>query len=347
MSEPAAKAPIAKVNDNQQPQAPKPTGGAYDASSITVLDGLEAVRKRPSMYIGSTGQQGLHHLVWEVVDNSVDEALAGHCTHVVVTVHEDNSVTVSDNGRGIPWTEHAKEKKSALEVVMTILHAGGKFEKSSYKVSGGLHGVGISVVNALSESLIVRVHRDGKEVGMGFSRGSVTQPFAIVGDSDKRGTIVTFKPDPEIFPETVYNADILSARLRELAFLNKGLTITLSDQRTQKERVFHYDGGIMSFVQELGKAKQPFHEVIYVTGERNETIVEVALQYSEAYTEAVYSFVNNINTHEGGTHLTGFKAALTKTLNTYASKVLKDAKEAALTSDDVREGLTAVISVPF
>ena len=233
MSEPAAKAPIAKVNDNQQPQAPKPTGGAYDASSITVLDGLEAVRKRPSMYIGSTGQQGLHHLVWEVVDNSVDEALAGHCTHVVVTVHEDNSVTVSDNGRGIPWTEHAKEKKSALEVVMTILHAGGKFEKSSYKVSGGLHGVGISVVNALSESLIVR------------------------GDSDKRGTIVTFKPDPEIFPETVYNADILSARLRELAFLNKGLTITLSDQRTQKERVFHYDGGIMSFVQELGKAKQP------------------------------------------------------------------------------------------
>ncbi len=345
MSEPAAKAPIAKVNDNQQPQAPKPTGGAYDASSITVLDGLEAVRKRPSMYIGSTGQQGLHHLVWEVVDNSVDEALAGHCTHVVVTVHEDNSVTVSDNGRGIPWTEHAKEKKSALEVVMTILHAGGKFEKSSYKVSGGLHGVGISVVNALSESLIVRVHRDGKEVGMGFSRGSVTQPFAIVGDSDKRGTIVTFKPDPEIFPETVYNADILSARLRELAFLNKGLTITLSDQRTQKERVFHYDGGIMSFVQELGKAKQPFHEVIYVTGERNETIVEVALQYSEAYTEAVYSFVNNINTHEGGTHLTGFKAALTKTLNTYASKVLKDAKEAALTSDDVREGLTAVISV--
>jgi DNA gyrase subunit B len=314
----------------------------YDASSITVLGGLEAVRKRPSMYIGSTGVAGLHHLVWEVVDNSVDEALAGHCTHITVRVHEDNSITVEDNGRGIPWKEHPKEKKSALEVVMTVLHAGGKFEKNSYKVSGGLHGVGISVVNALSTALTVTVHRDGKEVAMGFSKGVVTEPFHIIRDSDKRGTIVHFKPDAEIFEDVTYNFDILAARIRELAFLNKQLTITLFDERTQKEKTFHYEGGIVSFVQELNKAKQPFHEVVYMSGEKNNISVEVALQYSESYNEAVFSFVNNINTIEGGTHLTGFKAALTKTLNSYAAQAIKDA---SLTSDDVREGLTAVISV--
>ncbi len=318
------------------------SNGGYDASSITVLAGLEAVRKRPSMYIGSTSQQGLHHLVWEVVDNSVDEALAGYCTAVSVVVHEDGSVTVTDNGRGIPWMEHPKEKRSALEVVMTVLHAGGKFEKSSYKVSGGLHGVGISVVNALSESLSVTVNRDGKTVRMGFTRGVVSEPFHIVGDSDKRGTTVTFKPDNQIFEDTTYNFETLAARLRELAFLNKQLTITLMDERVQKEKVFHYEGGIVSFVQELTKAKQPFHEVVSMSGEKNGIGVEVALQYSESYNESVFSFVNNINTVEGGTHLTGFKAALTKTLNTYAAKLIKDAQ---LTSDDVREGLTAVISV--
>jgi DNA gyrase subunit B len=328
---------------SEQPVTPKPN--TYDASSITVLGGLEAVRKRPSMYIGSTSLQGLHHLVWEVVDNSVDEALGGHCTNIVVTIHEDNSVTVSDNGRGIPWGMHEKEKKSALEVVMTVLHAGGKFEKSSYKVSGGLHGVGISVVNALSSKLTIKVFRDGKEVTMGFSRGKVVEPFRIVGPSDKNGTVVTFIPDKEIFTETEYVYDTLAARIRELAFLNKGLTITLSDQRTQKEKVFHYEGGITSFVEELSKAKQPFHEVVSIEGEKNDTVVEVALQYTESYTESVYSFVNNINTVEGGTHLTGFKAALTKTLNSYATKSMKELKGASLTSDDVREGLTAVISV--
>lgn len=328
---------------SEQPVEPKKN--SYDASSITVLGGLEAVRKRPSMYIGSTSLQGLHHLVWEVVDNSVDEALAGYCTNIVVTIHENNSVTVSDNGRGIPWGMHEKEKKSALEVVMTVLHAGGKFEKSSYKVSGGLHGVGISVVNALSSQLTIKVFRDGKEVTMGFSRGKVVEPFRIVGDSDKNGTVVTFVPDSEIFTETEYVYDTLAARIRELAFLNKGLTITLSDQRSQKEKVFHYEGGITSFVQELSKAKQPFHDVVSIEGEKNDVVVEVALQYTESYTESVYTFVNNINTVEGGTHLTGFKSALTKTLNSYAQKSMKELKGASLTSDDVREGLTAVISV--
>jgi DNA gyrase subunit B len=319
-----------------------PEQNTYDASSITVLGGLDAVRKRPSMYIGSTSLQGLHHLVWEVVDNSVDEALAGYCTAISIIVHEDNSITVSDNGRGIPWKEHPKEKKSALEVVMTILHAGGKFEKNSYKVSGGLHGVGISVVNALSSDLTVTVYREGKMVKQSYKKGVVASPVEIVSDTEKTGTVVHFKPDAEIFEETIYNFDTLAARLRELAFLNKQVTITLVDERAQKEKVFHYEGGIVSFVQELNKAKQPFHEVLYISGEKNNVQVEVALQYSESYNESVYTFVNNINTVEGGTHLTGFKAALTKTLNSYAQQANKDA---ALTSDDVREGLTTIISV--
>ena len=322
----------------------KAASQTYDASSITVLGGLEAVRKRPAMYIGSTSAQGLHHLVWEVVDNSVDEALAGHCSIITVRVLPGNTVVVEDNGRGIPWTEHPKEKKSALEVVMTVLHAGGKFEKSSYKVSGGLHGVGISVVNALSTHLRVEVRRDGKHVAMGFSRGKVAEPFTILGDSDKRGTTVTFTPDEEIFSDITFSFETLATRLRELAFLNRNLTIVARDERSETpiEKTYHYEGGLVSFVQEINRAKQPFHEIISIIGEKNGTGVEVALQYNETYTESVYSFVNNINTVDGGTHLTGFKAALTKTLNSYAAKIIKDA---ALTADDVREGLTAVISV--
>lgn len=335
------------MSEQKTPDDKAVASPSYDASSITVLGGLEAVRKRPAMYIGSTGLQGLHHLVWEVVDNSVDEALAGHCTDILVRVLPNNSIRVEDNGRGIPWTEHPKEKKSALEVVMTVLHAGGKFEKSSYKVSGGLHGVGISVVNALSTALRVEVHRDGKHVAMGFARGKVSEPFTILGNSDKRGTTVTFTPDIDIFGDTTYNFETLTARLRELAFLNSGLTIVARDERpeTPIEKTYHYEGGLVSFVQEINRAKQPFHDIIAISGERNTTSVEVALQYNETYTESVYSFVNNINTVDGGTHLTGFKAALTKTLNSYALKTLKDAKDASLTADDVREGLTAIVSV--
>jgi DNA gyrase subunit B len=338
------------MSDENMTEEKQPLHGAsgnYDASSITVLGGLEAVRKRPAMYIGGTGPSGLHHLVWEVVDNSVDEALAGYCTHITVRVLPGNSVVVEDNGRGIPWGEHPKEKKSALEVVMTVLHAGGKFEKSSYKVSGGLHGVGISVVNALSTALRVEVHRDGKHVAMGFSRGRVTEPFTILGASERRGTIVTFTPDAEIFTDITFVAETLMTRLRELAFLNKGLTILFRDERGSEllEKTYHYEGGITSFVQEINRAKQPFHAVIAIQGERNTTQVEVALQYTDTYTESVHSFVNNINTVDGGTHLTGFKAALTKTLNAYAQKMLKDAKDAPLTAEDVREGLTAIVSV--
>jgi len=326
----------------------KPAPQSYDAGSITVLGGLEAVRKRPAMYIGGTGPAGLHHLIWEVVDNSVDEALAGHCNTITVRVLPGNSVRVEDNGRGIPWTEHPKEKKSALEVVMTVLHAGGKFEKSSYKVSGGLHGVGISVVNALSTALRVEVHRDGKHVAMGFSRGKVTEPFSILGESDKHGTMVTFTPDTDIFGDITFSFETMSTRLRELAFLNRGLTIIARDERNPDavvEKVHHYEGGLVSFVQEINRSKQPFHDIISIIGEKNTTEVEVALQYNETYAESVYSFVNNINTVDGGTHLTGFKAALTKTLNSYAAKTLKDAKDASLTADDVREGLTAIVSV--
>ncbi len=318
----------------------------YGAEQIQVLEGLEAVRKRPGMYIGSTSARGLHHLVYEVVDNSIDEALAGHCDKVEVTICNDNSIIVSDNGRGIPVGMH-ETGKPAVEVVLTILHAGGKFGGGGYKVSGGLHGVGISVVNALSSYLEVEVKQDGKVHSIRFERGNTARPLKIVGDTEDTGTKVTFKPDEEIFEELVYNFDTLKQRLRELAFLNKGITITLKDERTDTEKVFFYEGGIRSFVEHLNKNKTALHEVpIYVAGAKETTMVEIALQYNESYVENIFSFVNNINTQEGGTHLSGFKIALTRTVNDYARKfnMLKENDE-NLSGEDVREGLTAVISI--
>ena len=318
----------------------------YGAEQIQVLEGLEAVRKRPGMYIGSTSARGLHHLVYEVVDNSIDEALAGHCDKVEVTICNDNSIIVSDNGRGIPVGMH-ETGKPAVEVVLTILHAGGKFGGGGYKVSGGLHGVGISVVNALSSYLEVEVKQDGKVHSIRFERGNTARPLKIIGDTEDTGTKVTFKPDEEIFEELVYNFDTLKQRLRELAFLNKGITITLKDERTDTEKVFFYEGGIRSFVEHLNKNKTALHEVpIYVAGAKETTMVEIALQYNESYVENIFSFVNNINTQEGGTHLSGFKIALTRTVNDYARKfnMLKENDE-NLSGEDVREGLTAVISI--
>lgn len=320
--------------------------GNYGAEQIQVLEGLEAVRKRPGMYIGSTSARGLHHLVYEVVDNSIDEALAGHCDKIEVTIRNDNSIVVCDNGRGIPVGMH-ETGKPAVEVVLTVLHAGGKFGGGGYKVSGGLHGVGISVVNALSTYLEVDVKQDGKIHNIRFERGYTARPLAIVGDTEETGTRVTFKPDGEIFEETVYSFDTLKQRLRELAFLNKGITITLTDERTSTEKVFHYEGGICSFVEHLNKNKTVLHaDPIYVTGAKNTSIVEIALQYNESYVENIYSFVNNINTQEGGTHLSGFKIALTRTVNDYARKlnILKESDE-NLSGEDVREGLTTVISI--
>ncbi len=319
----------------------------YDADKIKVLEGLEAVRKRPAMYIGSTGPEGLHHLVWEVVDNSVDEALADFCNRIDVTVHIDNSVTVVDNGRGIPVDIHKQTGRPAAEVVLTKLHAGGKFDHSSYKVSGGLHGVGVSVVNALSERLDLEIWRDGKVYEQSYSRGIPITEFKCTGRTKKRGTKITFKPDPEIFETTEFNYDILAQRLRELAFLNKGLLITLQDLRSDKSVEFKYKGGISSFVEHLSKNKEALHpKPIYISGEKDNVIVEVALQYNTTYQEIIYSFANNINTVEGGTHLIGFKSALTRTINNYAlsHELLKDVKE-NLTGEDVREGLVAVISV--
>ena len=318
----------------------------YGAEQIQVLEGLEAVRKRPGMYIGSTSARGLHHLVYEVVDNSIDEALAGHCDKVEVTICNDNSIIVSDNGRGIPVGMH-ETGKPAVEVVLTILHAGGKFGGGGYKVSGGLHGVGISVVNALSSYLEVEVKQDGKVHSIRFERGNTARPLKIIGNTEDTGTKVTFKPDEEIFEELVYNFDTLKQRLRELAFLNKGITITLKDERTDTEKVFFYEGGIRSFVEHLNKNKTALHEVpIYVAGAKETTMVEIALQYNESYVENIFSFVNNINTQEGGTHLSGFKIALTRTVNDYARKfnMLKENDE-NLSGEDVREGLTAVISI--
>lgn len=320
--------------------------GHYGAEQIQVLEGLEAVRKRPGMYIGSTSSRGLHHLVYEVVDNSIDEALAGYCTKVDVIIHPDNSITVTDNGRGIPVGMH-ETGKPALEVVMTILHAGGKFGGEGYKVSGGLHGVGVSVVNALSETLIVRVKRDGKIYGMRFERGHTAEKMTVLGETEETGTVVTFKPDAQIFEEMVYNFDTLKNRLRELAFLNKGLTITLTDERTNDSRNFCYEGGIISFVQHLNKNKDVIHpEPIYVEGTKDTTVVEIALQYNDNYTENIFSFVNNINTQEGGTHLSGFKIALTRAINDFGRKLnmLKENDE-NLSGEDAREGLTAVISI--
>jgi DNA gyrase subunit B len=320
----------------------------YDASHIQVLEGLEAVRKRPSMYIGSTDSRGLHHLVYEVVDNSIDEALAGFCTRVDVTINPDGSVTVIDNGRGIPIDPHPVHKKSALEVVMTILHAGGKFDKNTYKVSGGLHGVGVSVVNALSEWLEVEVERDGKKYSQRYVRGKPEGDVQEIGTSDTTGTKTTFKPDPKIFETTDFQYDILSNRLRELAFLNRGLTISLKDLRglQGQAETFNYSGGIVEFVEFLNKKKQPLHEKpIYFERQRDDMVVEIAMQYTNSYTENVYSFANNINTHEGGTHIIGFKTALTRVANDYikANKLSKEDEK--LTGDDVREGLTAIISV--
>ena len=321
----------------------------YDESQIQVLEGLEAVRKRPGMYIGSTSVRGLHHLVYEIVDNSIDEALAGYCKNIYVTINEDNSITVSDDGRGIPVGLHPKMGIPAVEVVFTILHAGGKFGGGGYKVSGGLHGVGASVVNALSTSLEVEIC-DGKHIHVQrYERGKTMQPLTIVGDTDRTGTKVTFKPDPEIFEELVYDYDTLAVRLREQAFLNKGLRIVLTDTRPdqEKEDEFKYDGGVMSFVEYINKNKEGLHEnIIYMQEEKEEGFVEIAMQYTTSYSETIISFANNINTAEGGTHETGYKAALTKVLNDYARKFnfLKDADK-NLSGEDVREGLTAIISV--
>lgn len=321
---------------------------SYDESQIQVLEGLEAVRKRPGMYIGSTSARGLHHLVWEVVDNSIDEALAGYADTINVIVHEDNSVTVIDNGRGIPVGEHPKLKKSSLEVVMTVLHAGGKFGGGGYKVSGGLHGVGVSVVNALSEKVVVEVHRDGHIYQQEYRRGVPQYDIRTIGEAEGTGTKTTFHPDPEIFTETtVFDYSILLTRIRELAFLNKGINITITDERTGANDSFHYEGGIIEYVRYLNQNREVMHEnPIYVEGQREMIQVEVALQYNDSYSENIFSFANNINTHEGGTHESGFKSALTRIINDYARKngLIKD-NDSNLTGDDVREGLTAIISV--
>ncbi|HXF76832.1 MAG TPA: DNA topoisomerase (ATP-hydrolyzing) subunit B [Methylomirabilota bacterium] len=324
-----------------------PPGSDYSAENIKVLEGLEAVRKRPGMYVGDTSERGLHHLVYEVVDNSIDEALAGYCDTIDVTIHIDNSVTVTDNGRGIPVDIHPTEKISAAEVVLTKLHAGGKFDKSSYKVSGGLHGVGVSVVNALSETLEVEIKRDGKVYQQSYKRGEPQGPLVEVGKSKERGTRVTFKPDGQIFETTDFSFDILSQRLRELAFLNRGVKITIEDERTQKKHEFFYKGGLLSFVEHLNRAKTAIHsKVIYFEGEKDGVGVEIAMQWNDGYAESVFSFANNINTIEGGTHLVGFRSALTRTINNYAlSSGLLKKDEENLQGEDVREGLTAVISV--
>ena len=328
----------------------------YSASNIQVLEGLEAVRKRPAMYIGDVGEKGLHHLVYEVVDNSIDEALAGYCTDIYVTINEDNSITVRDNGRGIPTDFHEKEGKSALEVVLTVLHAGGKFDKGSYKVSGGLHGVGVSCVNALSTFLIAEIHRGGKIYKQSYSKGCPTSPVEIVGDCEDRGTTVTFKPDASIFTlTTTYRYEILAARLRELAFLNKGIALTITDMREKDETTgeprserFYSENGLQEFVQYLDRTRgeKIIDSIIYLDSEKNGIPVEVAMQYNNSFSENVHSYVNNINTIEGGTHLTGFRRALTRTLKRYAdeSGMLSKIKF-EISGDDFREGLTAVVSV--
>ena len=321
----------------------------YGASQIQILEGLEAVRKRPGMYIGSTSSKGLHHLVYEIVDNAVDEALAGYCDTISVTINKDNSITVIDNGRGIPVDIQKKAGRPAVEVVFTILHAGGKFGGGGYKVSGGLHGVGASVVNALSEWLEVTVYKDGKKYFQRYERGKVMNDLEVIGDTERRGTKVTFLPDAEIFEETVYDFNILKDRLREMAFLTKGIKIMLTDDRPEEkaERIFHYEGGIKEYVQYLNKNKEALYEdIIYCEGKKDSVYVEVALQHNDSYNENCYSFVNNITTPEGGTHLTGFRNALTKTFNDYArkSKLLKD-NEPSLSGEDIREGLTAIVSV--
>ncbi|RHW36297.1 DNA topoisomerase (ATP-hydrolyzing) subunit B [Lysinibacillus yapensis] len=322
---------------------------AYDADQIQVLEGLEAVRKRPGMYIGSTSSKGLHHLVWEIVDNSIDEALAGFCDHITVAIEKDNWIRVEDNGRGIPVNTQEKMGMPAVEVIMTVLHAGGKFGGGGYKVSGGLHGVGASVVNALSVTTEVFVKRDGHIHSIVFERGKTVQPLKVVGDTDETGTTTRFKADPEIFKETtVYEYDILATRIRELAYLNRGIRITIQDEREEEIRSdsFHFEGGIREYVEHLNKSKEPIHEPIDIMNEKDGISVEIAMQYNEGFSSNIYSFANNINTYEGGTHESGFKTALTRVINDYARKngLLKDS-DANLSGEDVREGLTAIVSI--
>lgn len=322
---------------------------SYDESQIQVLEGLEAVRKRPGMYIGSTSGKGLHHLVWEIVDNSIDEALAGYCDEINVSIEEDNSIRVTDNGRGIPVGIQEKMGRPAVEVIMTVLHAGGKFGGGGYKVSGGLHGVGASVVNALSTELEVFVHREGKIHYQKYERGIPAADLKVIGETDHTGTITRFKPDPEIFKETTeYDFDTLATRMRELAFLNRNIKLIIEDKRENKQKKeFHYEGGIKSYVEHLNRSKQPIHEEpVYVDGSKDGIQVEVSLQYNEGYTNNIYSFTNNIHTYEGGTHEVGFKTALTRVINDYGRKnnILKDA-DSNLTGEDVREGLTAIVSI--
>ncbi|MGM0866751.1 MAG: DNA topoisomerase (ATP-hydrolyzing) subunit B [Bacillota bacterium] len=324
-------------------------GQSYDENQIQVLEGLEAVRKRPGMYIGSTSGRGLHHLVWEIVDNSIDEALAGYCNEIEVIIEEDNSITVTDNGRGIPVGIHEKMGRPAVEVIMTVLHAGGKFGGGGYKVSGGLHGVGASVVNALSTELEVHVHRDGNIYYQKFEKGVPSFDLRVIGETDKTGTIIHFTPDPEIFTETTeYEYDTLANRIRELAFLNRGIQISIEDKRGEgKRRDYHYEGGIKSYVEHLNRSKEVIHEEpIYIEGEKDEITIEIALQYNDGFASNLYSFANNIHTHEGGTHESGFKTALTRVINDYARKnnVFKES-DANLSGEDVREGLTAIISI--
>jgi DNA gyrase subunit B len=320
----------------------------YNADQIQVLEGLEAVRKRPGMYIGSTSEKGLHHLVWEIVDNSIDEALAGYCDHIRIIIEEDNSITVMDNGRGIPVDIQKKTGKPAVEVIMTVLHAGGKFGGGGYKVSGGLHGVGASVVNALSTNLEVYVHRDGKVYLIAFERGVPVKELEVIGETDRTGTTTHFKPDPEIFTETTtYDLDTLVQRVRELAFLNKGIRISIEDKRAGGEpQSFHYEGGIREYVEYINRNKEVLHEPFYAEGQDQGISVEIAVQYNEGFNSSIYSFANNIHTYEGGTHESGFKTGLTRVINDYARKngLMKD-NEANLTGDDVREGITAIVSI--
>ena len=334
---------------NTEPAASNPPLTAapsdYGASQITVLEGLEAVRKRPGMYIGDTSVRGLHHLVYEIVDNSIDEALAGFCKKITGMIHPDNSITVIDDGRGIPVDIHPKYGVPAVEVALTKLHAGGKFDKQTYKVSGGLHGVGLSVVNALSVKLEISVKREGKVFYQVYSRGQPTTKLTVTGDTAGTGTIVRFQPDPEIFQETVFHYEVLARRLRELAFLNKGIEVTLHDERDHKKDIFKYEGGIREFVQFVDHNKNPIQEVISFEKEKEKVVVDVALRYNSGYQENVFSFVNNINTIEGGTHLSGFKTALTRVLNTFARNIINGKDELRLSGEDVKEGLTAVISV--
>ena len=319
----------------------------YNAQQIQVLEGLEAVRKRPGMYIGSTGSRGLHHLVYEIVDNSIDEALAGHCDTIKITIQKDNSVVVEDNGRGMPVDMHPKLNKPAVEVIHTVLHAGGKFGGGGYKVSGGLHGVGASVVNALSESMSVEIKRDKKVYKMSFERGKVVEELNVIGNSSSNGSKTYFKPDNQIFDELEFNYDTLENRFREQAFLNKGIKIIFTDEREGRSSEFHYKGGIKEFVEFLNKNRNPIHNnIVYGEYEKDNTVVEIALQYTDSYSENIFTFANNINTHEGGTHLVGFKSALTRVINDYARKngIIKD-KDSNLSGEDVREGITSIISV--